>query len=161
MEVDSPETIVLLRYTLQYTYPYAYYMESCPRKHLVTSRFTRTACFNSLLSVRVSTSSTRSRDRKFKLEDWTRWDHWQGRPGEPDGHRRETEVSRSLECLDMCLTFSFSGQVSSVIFYSSEFSIWIIVIASKLVNNLKYLTPFTVSPILKLPPYFVQIFKFY
>ena len=96
----------------------------------------------------VPTSSTRSRDRKFKLEDWTRWDHWQGRPGEPDGHRRETEVSCSLECHDLCLTFSFSGQVSSVIFYSSEFSIWIVIASNKagwlfeIFDN-----PFTISPI--------------
>jgi len=31
---DSAKLLARCRYTLQYTYPYAYYMESCPRKHL-------------------------------------------------------------------------------------------------------------------------------
>ena len=29
------QNLFLCRYTLQYTYPYAYYMEQSPRKHLV------------------------------------------------------------------------------------------------------------------------------
>ena len=35
---DSAKLLAKCRYTLQYTYPYAYYMESCPRKHLVSSK---------------------------------------------------------------------------------------------------------------------------
>jgi len=31
---DSAKLLAKCRYTLQYTYPYAYYMEQCPRKHL-------------------------------------------------------------------------------------------------------------------------------
>ena len=34
---DAAKLLAKCRYTLQYTYPYAYYMESCPRKHLVSS----------------------------------------------------------------------------------------------------------------------------
>ena len=33
---DSAKLLAKCRYTLQYTYPYAYYMELCPRKQLVS-----------------------------------------------------------------------------------------------------------------------------
>ena len=32
---DAAKLLAKCRYTLQYTYPYAYYMELCPRKQLV------------------------------------------------------------------------------------------------------------------------------
>ena len=32
---DSAKLLAKCRYTLQYTYPYAYYIEPCPRKELV------------------------------------------------------------------------------------------------------------------------------
>ena len=33
---DSAKLLAKCRYTLQYTYPYAYYIEPCPRKELVS-----------------------------------------------------------------------------------------------------------------------------
>ncbi len=33
--LDASALLAKCRYTLQYTYPYAYYMEPCPRKELV------------------------------------------------------------------------------------------------------------------------------
>jgi ariadne-2 len=33
--LDASSLLAKCRYTLQYTYPYAYYMEPCPRKELV------------------------------------------------------------------------------------------------------------------------------
>ena len=35
---DSAKLLAKCRYTLQYTYPYAYYIEPCPRKELVRQR---------------------------------------------------------------------------------------------------------------------------
>ena len=32
---DAARLLARCRYTLQYTYPYAYYMETCPKKGLV------------------------------------------------------------------------------------------------------------------------------
>ena len=34
--LDASTLLAKCRYTLQYTYPYAYYMEPCPRKELVS-----------------------------------------------------------------------------------------------------------------------------
>ena len=34
---DAAKLLAKCRYTLQYTYPYAYYIEPCPRKELVSS----------------------------------------------------------------------------------------------------------------------------
>ena len=34
--LDASSLLAKCRYTLQYTYPYAYYMEACPRKELVS-----------------------------------------------------------------------------------------------------------------------------
>ena len=36
---DAAKLLAKCRYTLQYTYPYAYYMELCPRKQLVLYTF--------------------------------------------------------------------------------------------------------------------------
>ena len=91
---QEQEYFSFCRYTLQYTYPYAYYMESCPRKHLVGMARSKNYFLTIfILLVWVPTSSTRSGDRKFKLEDRTRWNYRPRRPGKPDGHRREKKVS--------------------------------------------------------------------
>ena len=37
--LDASTLLAKCRYTLQYTYPYAYYMEPCPRKELVRNSF--------------------------------------------------------------------------------------------------------------------------
>ena len=37
--LDAARLLARCRYTLQYTYPYAYYMEAGPRKELVKTRF--------------------------------------------------------------------------------------------------------------------------
>ena len=39
---DAAKLLARCRYTLQYTYPYAYYMETSPRKQLVRERIMRT-----------------------------------------------------------------------------------------------------------------------
>ena len=36
--LDASTLLAKCRYTLQYTYPYAYYMEPCPRKELVRKK---------------------------------------------------------------------------------------------------------------------------
>ena len=74
------------RYTLQYTYPYAYYIEPCPRKELVClaenfkfvwerilsllncGRGTANSTFHEYFSVWVPASATGGGDRKFELE---------------------------------------------------------------------------------------------
>ena len=60
---DSAKLLAKCRYTLQYTYPYAYYMELCPRKQLVT--VTRDI-FN-LIKLMYSSSSISKRSSRRRL----------------------------------------------------------------------------------------------
>ena len=53
---DAAKLLAKCRYTLQYTYPYAYYIEPCPRKELVSSGLYRTAggiCIQTIIFYRV------------------------------------------------------------------------------------------------------------
>lgn len=64
--LDAAALLARCRYTLQYTYPYAYYMDAGPRKELVrhaknVNTFVPIVLFLRLsLLVRISTGSVRS-----------------------------------------------------------------------------------------------------
>lgn len=83
------------RYTLQYTYPYAYYMEASSRKDLFEYQqvtFTFQILAHLIVIHETFTGTTWSRNWELIVEDrksrndgmWSRW-YW-----EPDGHRWET-----------------------------------------------------------------------
>ena len=93
---DSAKLLAKCRYTLQYTYPFAYYMELSPRKQLVKLFKIFFFFENTKYLVWVSASPIRSRNRKFKLEDWTCRNNWQRRSWKSDGCRREKKVSSSI-----------------------------------------------------------------
>jgi hypothetical protein len=75
--LDAAALLARCRYTLQYTYPYAYYMDAGPRKELVSdsenvNAFTPILTFPRLfMLVRVPTGSVGSRNRKSIVESGT------------------------------------------------------------------------------------------
>jgi len=90
--LDASSLLARCRYTLQYTYPYAYYMEASPRKELVSNGsstlemkgevpFTLNPHFPLCISVRVPAGAVGGGNREPQLEDRTRGIHGQGRPG--------------------------------------------------------------------------------
>lgn len=49
--IDGATLLAKCRYTLQYTYPHAYYMESGPRKELVSTQFATFCVENFVLQI--------------------------------------------------------------------------------------------------------------
>lgn len=95
---EAASLLARCRYTLQYTYPYAYYMEPGPRKELVRFRSRDVKCsirlglnWESLcLPVRVSASSIRSGNRESFVEDRASGDNGSRWSGESNGYRGKT-----------------------------------------------------------------------
>lgn len=63
---DAATLLTKCRYTLQYTYPFAYYMENGPRKELVGSPLSRTAYIARNFSSSTSRHSSRRRSRSCR-----------------------------------------------------------------------------------------------
>ena len=61
--LDAAALLAKCRYTLQYTYPYAYYMEPSPRKELVSLSFIKVNKISKRPSV-SSSSSNQCRKRQ-------------------------------------------------------------------------------------------------
>ena len=106
------------RYTLQYTYPYAYYMDVGSRKELF--EYQQVKLIKELFKIVFPTillllGSTRGWNWESVVEGWTRRDHRPWRFGESDGRRWEKTYDTTERLLpdsrgpDICVLIVFSN----------------------------------------------------
>lgn len=116
--LDSSELLAKCRYTLQYTYPFAYYMEPGSRKELVSLKNSQTTHFyiykfNILILciecwlvvfvlVWVPAGVPGGRNRELVVENWACREHRPRRPREPNGRGRKAAVD-AAQRLPQCM----------------------------------------------------------